>query len=919
MALNWNEIKTRASVFVNEWRDKVSVAREKSDAQTFENEFFYLFGVSRSQMAIFEHKVNLLDGSGGFIDLFWKGHILIEMKSPGENMQKAYEQAKNYANALPPSELPKGILICDFVRFHYYNLLEGGKLYEFQLDELVDHVSLFSDLAGYKEIEYKKQDAVNLEAAEKLGKFHDRLREIGYNGHQLEVYLVRILFCLFADDTGIFEPDFFVNYILRHTNPDGNDLALHIQKIFETLSKPVSQRLKTIDEQLNQFPYVDGDLFEERLETADFDSKMRETLIDCCRLDWSKISPAIFGAMFQSVMNEEERHHFGAHYTSEENILKLIHPLFLDSLWEEFDKLQKLKPAVRKTRLKEFHNKLSQLKFLDPACGCGNFLVISYRELRILELEVLKELLKGEKLLDIDHYIKVNVDQFYGIEIVEFPSKIAQVAMWLMDHQMNTLVRNRFGRYFVRIPLSVSASIHFANAFEVNWENIVSKKELSYILGNPPFLGARVMNSQQKYELEREFCKMKNYGNLDYVTAWYKKAAVFIQGTNIDVAFVSTNSICQGEQVAILWRELMNKHNIKINFAHQTFKWSNEAKGNAAVYCVIVGFGLQERKEKRLFQYDDICGKAKERIVKRINGYLVNAENIFIESRTKPLCNVPEIGVGNKPIDGGYYLFTKQEKKDFIKEEPAAAQWFRTWIGSDEFINGYCRYCLWLGDCTPVELRKMPKVMKRVEAVRKYRLASTSIPTQKIALTPTRFHIENMPKKNSLIIPKVSTSKRQYIPMGFITSKMLASDLVFLIPGATLYHFGVLTSAIHMAWMRYVCGRLGTGYRYSASIVYNNFPFPNPTDKQKHSIETAAQAILDIRANFLNNTNSNLAGLYDPLSMPSELAKAHQKLDKLVDKTYGRIFTGDSERVAFLFERYQKITGALLTKTKKGK
>jgi hypothetical protein len=918
MAISWNEIKTRAAAFVNEWNDKALTAREEADAQSFENDFFHIFGVERSRVAIFEQKVRLDDDARGYIDLFWKGHIIVEMKSPGKDMQKAYEQAKAYANALAPADVPKCILICDFRHFHYYDLLDNAKRYDFSLSELTNHVELFSDLAGYKDVEYKKQDAVNVEAAERMGRIHDALKAIGYEGHQLEVYLVRLLFCLFADDTGIFEHDSFIRYILQRTNVDGSDLALHLQSIFDVLNKADDKRLRNLDEQLNAFPYINGGLFEERLDTASFDSAMRESLIACCQLDWSKISPAIFGAMFQSVMNSIERRNLGAHYTSEENILKLIHPLFLDELWEEFDKIKALKSEVRLARLNAFHDKLARLRFLDPACGCGNFLVITYRELRILELSVIKELLGPNRLLDVDHYIKVNVDQFYGIEIEEFPAQIAEVAMWLMDHQMNLLVRDMFGEYYVRIPLRKSATILCANALTTDWETVVPKTELSYILGNPPFVGARMMGEAQKTDLLKVFGDLKNSGNLDFVTAWYKKAALYIQDTDIECAFVSTNSICQGEQVAILWPELMNRHGVKINFAHTTFRWSNEASGQAAVYCVIVGFSLREAMQKRLFIYNTVVSLPVERTVKTINAYLVEGPLIFVESRTNPLCNVPQIGIGNKPIDGGNYLFTDIEKDEFVAKEPGSAAFFKRWYGSDEFINNRPRWCLWLGDCSPTQLRTMPYCLERVENVRQFRLASTSEGTRKIAATPTRFHVENMPELDYILIPKVSSERRKYVPIGFFPPRILSSDLVFIIPGATIFHFGILTSTMHMAWMRYVCGRLKSDYRYSKDIVYNNFPWPEPTESQRAAIEVAAQGVLDARARF---PDASLADLYDPNTMPPELTRAHDKLDKLVEKAYGKSFDSDAARVAFLFERYQKLTADLFSvgKPKKAK
>ncbi|HOT62665.1 MAG TPA: N-6 DNA methylase [Treponemataceae bacterium] len=914
MALSWNEIKTRAAAFVNEWKDKAPTAREEADAQTFETGFFRVFGVERSQVAIFEQKVRLSGEANGYIDLFWKGHIMIEMKSPGKDMSKAFEQAKNYANALKPADLPKGILICDFNRFHYYDLLDNAKRHEFALSELVQYVELFGDLAGYKDVEYKKQDAVNIEAAEKMGRLHDRLKEIGYAGHQLEVYLVRILFCLFADDTGIFEHDSFIKYILQRTNEDGSDLALHLQKIFEVLNKPQDKRLKTIDEQLDKFPYVNGGLFEETLEIADFDSGMREAIVECCTLDWGKISPAIFGSMFQSVMNEKERRNLGAHYTSEENILKLIHPLFLDDLWAEFDKYKALKSDVRIARLNEFHEKLARLKFLDPACGCGNFLIITYREIRILELSVIKELLGGERILDVDTYVKVNVNQFYGIEIEEFPSKIAQVAMWLMDHQMNMLVRDMFGEYYVRIPLRASPSIVCANSLRTDWESVVPKNELSYILGNPPFVGFYLMNESQKEDMSMIFEGDKNTGVLDFVTAWYKKAAEYIQGTDIEVSFVSTNSICQGESVAPLWNLLFNKYGIKINFAHQTFRWNNEARGKAAVFCVIVGFGLKDRKSKKLYHYIDVDSEPIESSASQINAYLVDAPNVIVESRSSPLCSVPAMVYGNKPVDGGSLILSEEEKNGLVKNEPGAEKYIRRLLGAEEYINNIPRFCLWLIDANPSELKALPYVLKRIESVKAFRLASKKEATRKWAAFPSRFVEVRQPDSDYVIVPCHSSENRKYVPIGFVDRNVVVNDAVQIIPDGTLCHFGILTSTMHMAWMRYVCGRLEMRYRYSASIVYNNFPWPNPSDKQKSDIEEAAQGVLDARAKF---PDSSLADLYDPDLMPPDLVKAHAKLDRLVEKAYGKSFSDDAERVAFLFEEYRKLTEGLFAKKAK--
>jgi hypothetical protein len=566
--------------------------------------------------------------------------------------------------------------------------------------------------------------------------------------------------------------------------------------------------------------------------------------------------------------------------------------------------------------LKEFHKKISDLHFLDPACGCGNFLIITYRELRDLEILVLKALNKsGQLVTDINTIIQVDVDQLAGIEYDEFAVRVAEVAMWLIDHQMNIKVSNEFGQYFVRLPLKKAAKIVHGNALRLDWEEVISKEKLNFILGNPPFVGSKMMTEAQREDLLSVFKNAKGAGVMDYVSAWYVKAAEFIQNSSIKVAFVSTNSISQGEQVGILWAVLFNNYYIKIHFAHRTFKWSNEARRNAAVYCVVVGFGNFNISEKRLFEYEDVKGEPLEVKAKNINPYLVNGNDIFILRTQKPLCDVPEIGIGNKPIDGGNYLFTTQEKEEFIKLEPNSAKWFRLWLGAEEFINKKERWCLWLGDCPPSELKKMPYAMKRVEAVKKVRLSSKSDPTRKLASTPTRFHVENIPQSEYLIIPKVSSERRKYIPIGFLDGQTLSSDLLFVILKANLYFLGILTSGMHMTWVKYVCGRLKSDYRYSKDIVYNNYPFPQDvSDKHKQTVEKYAQGVLDARAKY---PDSSLADLYNPLTMPPELLKAHHKLDKAVDLCYRpQPFTSELNRIEYLFEQYEKLTAPLLAKQK---
>ena len=894
MSLTWESIQGNAIAFVTRWKD---ASNEEAQAQSFTTDFLKVFGIDDPEKTgDFEYKVSLDEGRTGYIDYLWKKKLAIEMKSRGKDLNKAYTQLKEYVFHLPDEDMPDMLMVCDFATIVLHSRTTGEK-FSFKTKDLRKHIKRFADIAGYETTRiYENQIDVNVKAAEKMARLHDALKEYGYEGHCLEVYLVRILFCLFADDTGIFPDNSFANYI-ENSREDGSDLSSRLAQLFEILncSDVIRAKRKLLTPTLLQFRYINGGLFAQSLPFADFNAKMRQTLLDCCAFDWNKISPAIFGAMFQGVMDKKQRRELGAHYTSEENILKLINPLFMDALWREFDRVKAV-PA----RLDAFHHKIASLKFLDPACGCGNFLIITYRELRLLELEILKmKTNTGQRHLDISTMLKVSVEQFYGIEYEDFPCQIAQVGMWLMDHQMNLRVADMFGMYYARLPLTQSATIVHANALRMDWEDVVPAKELSYILGNPPFVGARIMSAEQKDDLLHVFEDTKNAGNLDYVCCWYKKAVEIMQkNRRISTALVSTNSIAQGEQVAILWNPFFDK-GIHIHFAYRTFKWSNEAKGKAAVHCVIVGFGMQKQTDNFIVN-NDTRHKAEN-----INGYLIDASNICIESRKKPLCAVPEIGIGNKPIDGGYYLFTEAEKNEFVKKEPLSEKYFRKWLGSEEFINGKVRYCLWLGDCPPSELKSMPECLKRVDAVKQYRLASKSAPTRKLADKPRRFHVENMPTSEYIVIPEVSSENRYYIPIGFLHPDILSSNLVKIIPNATFYHFGILTSSVHMAWTRAVAGRLKSDYRYSKDIVYNNFPWPEADGKQKATIEPLAQAVLDARALF---PESSLADLYDPLTMPPELLKAHQKLDRAVMKLYGfKANMAEAEVVAKLFERYQRL------------
>ncbi len=907
MPLSWNEIKQRAIAFSKEWETETS---EKSESQSFWNDFFNVFGISRRRVGSFELPIKKADNKQGFIDLLWKGMILVEHKSRGKDLDKATQQAKDYFPNLKEHELPKYILVSDFQKFRLYDL-DTDETTEFELQDFVNYVHLFGFMAGYEKRVYKDEDPVNIKAAELMGELHDRLKEIGYSGHDLEVYLVRLLFCMFADDTGIFNQGIFWEYLDLHTKEDGSDLAMHIASIFQVLNTPNEKRLKNLDENLAQFPYVNGKLFEEPLQLAAFDKPMREMLLKACAFDWGKISPAIFGSMFQAVMNQTERRNLGAHYTSEKNIQKLIKPLFLDELYTEFEKAK-----GSQKKLEALHKKIANLYFLDPACGCGNFLIITYRELRDLEILILLELNKsGQLVTDISSIIQVDVDQFAGIEYDEFAVRVAEVAMWLIDHQMNVKVSHEFGQYFVRLPLKKSAKIVHGNSLRIDWGDVVAKEKLNFILGNPPFVGHHYQSIAQKEDLHYILHDVQSAGVMDYVSAWFYKAAQYIQSTKIKVGFVSTNSVSQGEQVGILWGALLDKFRVIIHFAHRTFKWNNEAKGNAAVHCVIIGFANYETDEKYIFDYQDIKGEPQLIRVKNINPYLVDASNLIIPNRNKPICNVPAMMYGSKPTDGGYFLLTQEEKTEFLKKEPDAEKFIKPFISAKEFLNGGERYCLWLVDIQPNELKKMPEILKRVEAVRKFRSESVAASTRAYS-SHTLFRQVTQPKSDYILVPRTTSENRRYIPLGFFTADNIVSDTCQAIPNGDLYLFGMLTSEMHMTWVKYVCGRLKSDYRYSKDIVYNNYPFPeNVSEKQKQKVETAAQKVLETRAKY---PDSSLADLYDPLTMPPDLLKAHQALDKAVDLCYRpQPFVSELNRIEYLFSLYEALSSPLLKVEKK--
>ena len=908
-----NEIRRRLSAFARQWQD---AARENADAKLFWARFYECYGIRPESATIYEKAVDKLGGGRGFIDSFIPGLLIVEHKSRGKSLDAAFDQAADYFLALPEAERPRYIVTSDFAHFRLYDL-KAGKQAQSTLADLPRHAQWFSFLIEKEPQEIVEESPIDRQAAYAISRLHEALLRANFRGRDLEVFLTRLLFCLFADDTGIFGADGIFRRLVEQTREDGRDTGARLAELFDVLNTPEGERQSSLDETLAAFAYINGSLFAERARIPAFDTRMRAQLAVCAELDWSGISPAIFGAMFQGVLEahhpgearQATRRELGAHYTSERNILRVINPLFMDDLRAELSKARNNKP-----RLRALYDRLPGIRCMDPACGCGNFLVIAYRELRRLENEVIAELFdfdRGRGLLDVTHLCRVRVSQFHGIEIDQAATHIARVALWITDHQMNLESARRFGTTRPTVPLADTPHIHCANALRADWAEILPPEQCTYLLGNPPFVGAKWLNEAQRQEARAVFRGIKNSGLLDYVAAWYVKALAYIKANPaIGVAFVSTNSITQGEQVAALWPYLL-QGGIRIRFAHRTFKWNNEGKGNAAVHCVIIGFGLREPVHCTIFDYaDDIKADEGRRIeATRINPYLVDGPDVIVQRRSAPLSRVPPMRSGNKPIDDGQYLFTPQEKKNFLAHEPQAKPWFKRWLGGEEFIKGIERWCLWLGDCAPKELRAMPLALKRVQAVKDFRATRKSAPTQALAATPTRFHTECFPAKPYIALPQVSSERRDFVPIAFLGPNVLCGDKLRIVENGGLYVFAVLTSTMHMAWMRAVCGRLKSDYQYSASIVYNNFPWPEPTDKQRAAIEAAAQAILDARA---AQPQSTLADLYDPLTMPPELRKAHAANDRAVDAAYGyKAGKSDAARAAFLFDRYGQLTTLL--------
>ena len=922
--MNDTEQRKAAKAFAETWRNK---GDEKQHTQQFWSDLLHrVYGITDfSQRVEFEKRVPLEHTS--FIDVYIpETHVIIEQKSLGIDLLKRkkqsdgrelnpFEQAQRYGGRLPYSERPRWIVTCNFQQFLIYDMNEvrpEEKPISILLEELPEKYHLLSFLldATVKKITVEQQ--LSVKAGELVGKLYDLMLpqykdpSNPESQKSLNKFCVRIVFCLYAEDALLFgaKGSEFHDYLVSFL-PENRRKALIA--LFRILDTPEAERDPYEDQKLLDFPYVNGGLFDGDIEIPRLTEEISQLILTDMseNLDWSKISPTIFGAVFESTLNPETRRSGGMHYTSIENIHKVIDPLFLEDLQNEYDGIinnEKLSKPKRKEALDRFHDKLASLYFLDPAAGSGNFLTESYLSLRRLENKLLEQQLHGLMVLEFANPVKVSIGQFAGIEINDFAVTVARTALWIAESQMIKETEAIVNQTIEFFPLKTDAKIVEGNALRMDWEEVVPKSKLNYIMGNPPFVGGMMMTKSQHIQLSTVFHGLLGVGELDYVTGWYKKASEFIKNTFIHVAFVSTNSICQGQQVLTFWKDLIS-NGVKVIFAYPTFKWQNEASDSANVFCIIVGFcchSLPIGYQCKLFTNEI-------QLVDNINPYLQPGPNVFVESRNNPINTVPKMRFGSMPRDGGGFILNETDKEQFILENPYSQKWIRPYLGSREFLNNGKRWCLWLQNADIVEIRKSNLVLERIEKVRSFRAASKAAGTRKYADTPMVFCQIAQPNTTYIAVPKVSSERRKYIPMGFLPPGTIASDLLFIIPDGSLYHLGILESNVHMAWMRTVAGRLKSDYRYSKDIVYNNFPWPEPTEAQKEKIEKTAQGILDARAKY---PEASLADLYDELTMPSELRSAHKANDRAVMEAYGMWgkVHSEAECVAWLFRLYQELT-----------
>ena len=906
MVLSQVEMRTRADDFIEKFKDATD---EKSDAQNFWRGFFNIFGLDVVDVAVFEQAVKKFDGAQGFIDCFWKGKLIIEHKSRGKNLTKAFNQALGYLDTLSSEEKPRWVIVSDFEKIRLIDLFTDTNK-QIYLSELKDNLQMFKFIYEDEKNKHEIQEELDIEASELMGELYDYLKEDGYDERHLELFLVRLLFCVYAQSTGIFKPYQFTDYICNEK--DVMNVGPKIQLLFRILDQPNEKRQKSKDyDELKAFPYVNGKLFETPIVPPLFNKQMYNILKNICNFDWSKISPAIFGSLFQSIIDPELRRELGAHYTSESNILKVVNSLFMNDLWEEFYNAKGVS-----WKLEQLWDKIGKLEFLDPACGCGNFLIVAYKELRLLEFEILDILLNLDRTqirFDTKSLSKIKLEHFHGIEIEEFPSMIAKLSMWLVQHQLD-LKYETLNIHEDNLPLKSSADIHNENALRIDWGNLVVPSDNLFILGNPPFSGKKDQTASQKEDMKIVFKGFKKVGVLDYVTAWYKKTLDYTEGTKIKTGFVSTSSIIQGEQVSALWKQLKEKYEFDINFAHQPFKWTNEARNNATVTVVIIGFSSVENENKILFKYSeskkqqgmDIVPEAFK--VDHINHYLIDYDDIFIDTRSTPICDVPKIQLGNMANDkGGLIIKTKEEKKELISKYPILEKYIKPFWGGEEFINGKHRYCLWLADdeSAILDIGKFDEISERFEIVKNHRKNSSRDKTRELADYFMLFGEIRQPSDDYIFIPLNTSSSRKYIPIGIVNKDIIISNLASSVESSDLTLFGILHSKMHMTWIDFVAGRLGDQYRYSNNIVYNNFPFPKLTDKDKENIAEKAENILKIREKF---SNRSLFDLYSK-RMPANLKTAHKDLDNAVDKAYrSEKFEDEDDRMKFLFNLYLEYT-----------
>ncbi|SEP62414.1 DNA methyltransferase [Streptomyces radiopugnans] len=904
------EIRRRARRFARAW---AGVTSEQAEKQTFWNEFFRIFGVERRQVAVYEALAKRSStGRSGWLDLLLPGQMGVEHKSTGKSLDEAMDQLIDYLPSLPPAEHPWLLVVSDFENFRWNNLETGASGF-FTLDELVDNLHVFWWLAGYQAEHQDLGDEVvaNLAATELLAEVYDALISSGYPAGDAREWITRLLFCLFADDAGVWDRGAFHSYLALHTAPDGHDLGDVIARVYRVLNTPKERRPQSLDEDLSQFTYINGDLFANDLWPVSGNAEVRRTLLAACAFNWSVISPAIFGSLFQNVMTSRERRKLGAHYTSERDILRTIRPLFLDDLESE------LASATSLPKLRAFHGKLANLKFFDPACGCGNFLVIAYREIRSLETECLRRIAEkekdttaGQRAMSLDLLCKVTVDHFYGMELEEFPARIARTALYLMDHLENRRVSVEFGEHYMRFPIPAVPNIHIGNALRDSWEELLPADQCDYLFGNPPFAGQKTRAADQTGDMQHVWGA--SYARwLDYVTGWYRLAADYLAKGGAGAAFVSTNSVTQGEQVARVWRTMLDK-GIKIDFAHRTFAWTSEAKGKAIVHVIIVGFSTNERQTRRLiFDYPDIKGEPQIQHVSHVNPYLLDAPDVLVESATTPISpSLPPIQYGNKPSDDGNLIIEKEEQ--LPPDGDAAHSYIRPYVGARELIYGKRRYCIWMEAPDPEAVAKSTWLRERLEAVRKFRLDSSAADTKKMASKPWRFFRTPQPSVPYIAIPRHVSQNREWFTVAFVEPTAIASDALFTAEDPDGLVFPILSSAMFTAWLRTVGGRIKSDLRFSGPMVYNTFPLPQLTQKQRTEIIEAGKGLLAARR---NHSGASLAELYDPLSTPEDVLKAHHVIDRAVDRVFSPRTRPASvtDRMNILFPAYEAMLGRLIT------